>query len=153
MGPIIPRDLNSSGSTTVDRVIKGVLYVIGNEGEKPKAQIMNMSFGFPPAANSEALQSVIKKAQEKGIVVVSAAGNDSTDAPIMPCSYASVVCVAAHASDGSIAEFSNYGSWVDLAAPGLSILSTYPHDRAADFYVGLRFTDKPGWEYKDGTSM
>ena len=61
----------------------------------------------------------------KGGVVIFAAGNDG----IMygaPANYEAVIAVGAVSSDGKRADFSNYGDWVDIAAPGVAIRSTVP---------------------------
>jgi hypothetical protein len=79
---------------------------------------------------------------------VAAAGNDSTEAKVMPCAYEGVICVGAHGPDGAFSHFSNYGPLVDLSAPGTKILSTWPINKRAEY-----FTQLDGFEYKNGTSM
>src|SRR5207247_10052934 len=71
----------------------------------------------------------INKAGANDILFVAAAGNGSTSndtTPTYPCSYhtPNEICVAATDSHDSLASFSNFGSTVDLAAPGQGILST-----------------------------
>lgn len=61
----------------------------------------------------------------KGGLVVFAAGNDNIDLGA-PANYEKVIAVGAIAPDGRKADFSNYGNWVDIAAPGVSIKSTVP---------------------------
>lgn len=140
--------------TFVDIVARGILYAINAH-----AQVIHMSLAWPPKTAMEGaqtdgtpsiplIQSMIEIAQEQGILVVASAGNDATDAQTQPCQFAGVVCVAAHGPDGSIAHFSNYGSWVDVAAPGLNILSTIPQDLDAVYWDG-----RTNYDYKDGTSM
>jgi hypothetical protein len=81
---------------------------------------------------SQALEMAIQRAQAAGIVFVAAAGNDAADIdlfPAYPASYevANVVAVAAIDRDQNLASFSNYGgNTVDVAAPGVAILSTLP---------------------------
>ena len=70
----------------------------------------------------------------KGGVVIFAAGNDGV-ANGAPAEYEGVVAVGAVTPDGSRASFSNYGEWVDICAPGTSILSTIP-DNQYDFSQG-----------------
>ena len=60
-------------------------------------------------------------------VLVAAAGNYSSKAPFYPAYYDKVIAVAATDQNDARARFSNYGPWVDLAAPGKSILSTAPN--------------------------
>ncbi len=127
----------------VSTVVRGMLYAIAE-----KANVINLSLGWNGRADSPLMRDAVKTAQEKGIIVVSAAGNDSTDALVFPCQYEGVVCVGAHDPDGKISEFSNFGSGVDLAAPGFSILSTI--DREAD---PIYFTDRQGYDFDSGTSF
>ena len=73
----------------------------------------------------------------KGGVVIFAAGNDAFENGA-PANYDKVISVGAISSDGTRASFSNYGDWVDIAAPGTQIYSTCPSNSYASF---------------DGTSM
>ena len=61
----------------------------------------------------------------KGGVVIFAAGNDAIENGA-PASYENVIAVGSVAKDGKKSSFSNYGDWVDICAPGSSILSTTP---------------------------
>jgi hypothetical protein len=126
-----------------DIVARGILYAL-----RSKAQIINMSLGWPDPMDSELIRRMITLARAQGAVLVAAAGNDSTDHVIYPCRYDGVVCVGAYAPDGSLAFFSNFGSTVDVLAPGWNILSTYPTG-----LLPLHFTDQIGYDSKDGTSM
>lgn len=73
----------------------------------------------------------------KGGVVIFAAGNDGIDNGA-PANYKPIIAVGAVKRNGRRASFSNYGDWVDIAAPGQDIYSTYPGNR---------------YEYLSGTSM
>jgi hypothetical protein len=126
-----------------DRVARGFLYAL-NEG----AEVISMSLGWPEVADSKLLRELIKEANRRGVLVVAAAGNDSTRALLRPCVYEGVICVGSLNPDGSLSHFSNYGSGVDIAAPGLSILSTYPEDMRP-----VRFRSNLGFEYLSGTSQ
>jgi subtilisin family serine protease len=91
--------------------------------------------------------------RDSGMLFVASAGNDSIDndtdpSPAFPASFdlPNIVSVAAADKDGGLADFSNFGhTTVDIAAPGVDILSTLP----ADFFLD----NEPGWAYFDGTSM
>ncbi|MFN8790893.1 MAG: S8 family serine peptidase [Bdellovibrionales bacterium] len=126
-----------------DRVARGFLYAL-REG----AEVINLSLGWPQVADSKLLRELIAEANRRGIFIVAAAGNDSTRALLRPCVYEGVICVGALNPDGALSHFSNFGSGVDLAAPGLSILSTYPEEKRP-----VRFRQDLGYEYLSGTSQ
>jgi subtilisin family serine protease len=94
------------------------------------ARVVNASFGGPEF--SQAMLDVIASPGCANTLFVASAGNDGVDvdtSPSYPCSFtaANLVCVAATDADGTLASFSNYGpASVDLAAPGVDVLSTIP---------------------------
>ncbi len=104
------------------------------------AHILSNSWGGGPY--SWFLERAIKRARDKGVLFVAAAGNDGKDndkRATYPAGYNvdNVVSVAALASTGDLAWFSNYGKeTVDIAAPGVGIHSTYPGNR----YMGMSGT-------------
>lgn len=137
-------DANGSG-TTVD-VANGILWAV-NHG----AKVINMSLGAPTA--DATLSAAITTAQNKGAIVVVAAGNNGTDndtTPTYPCNYTqnNKVCVAALDQDYALASFSNYGaSSVDVGAPGVNISSTWPYTVNTindDFSSGWTFSPAAG---------
>lgn len=127
----------------ISSVVRGMIYAIGE-----KATIINLSLGWNGRADSQLMRDAVKTAQDQGIIVVAAAANDSTDALVYPCQYEGVICVASHDPDGKLSEFSNFGSGVDIAAPGFSILSTCQRDQDPFFY-----TDGQGYDFDNGTSF
>jgi len=126
-----------------DMVGRGVIYAM-----RSGAQVINFSMGWPQAKDSEFMRQVISEAQARGIIIVAAAGNDSTKALLRPCAYENVICVGAAGPDGAYAHFSNFGSGVDIIAPGTNILSTYPISKRP-----VRFRSTLGYEYLSGTSQ
>jgi subtilisin family serine protease len=126
-----------------DLVARGILYSL-----RSGAQIINMSLGWPADVDSNLMSQMIDLARSRGVLIVAAAGNDGTDALIRPCIFEGVICVASHDPDGAISHFSNHGAGVDIAAPGLGILSLFPTTKSS--WV---FTDRVGYEQKSGTSM
>jgi len=58
-------------------------------------------------------------------VIVAGAGNDGVETPFYPAAYPTVLAVAATDENNGRAPFSNFGSWVDLAAPGANIVTTF----------------------------
>lgn len=99
-------------------LVEGIYWSVEND-----AQVINLSLGGP--GNSLTLKLAIDRASQQGVVVVAAAGNQNTGTPHHPSGYESVISVAATNQDDRKAPFSNYGK-VDVAAPGVKILSTVP---------------------------
>jgi hypothetical protein len=148
--------LNSLGTGTDADIARGITWATDH-----RADVINMSLGGP--ARSGILHAAIKYAHRKGVVVVAAAGNDGARVPEYPAAYRPVVAVTAVGGDpnmetiGEFAWFSNYGDWVDIAAPGTNILSTTPvgvqaitagTSLAAPFVAGvvvLMESHHPGW--------
>ncbi|WP_349409380.1 S8 family peptidase [Pseudalkalibacillus sp. SCS-8] len=125
------RVLNAQGSGSLADIADGIEYA-ADAG----AEVINLSLGCD--CNTTTLKNAVDYAWNKGVVVVAAAGNDGVSTTFEPASYTNAIAVGAVDSNDQKASFSNWGSWVDVAAPGVSIASTYPGNR----YV-----------YMDGTSM
>jgi subtilisin family serine protease len=101
------------------------------EQNKLYVNVLNMSIG--QYTSTRGMRNVIESLAENGIVLVAAAANNNTDRPAFPASYDQVVSVCATSYDGEMgrgnfgkAEFSNFGEWVDICAPGENIVSTVP---------------------------
>jgi len=89
------------------------------------ADVINLSLGAD--CGSQVLSSTIQSAIAQGVVIVAAAGNSNTEVPQCPASMPGVIAVAAVDENKVRAEWSNYGAgWVDIAAPGVGITSTFP---------------------------
>ncbi|MEU7414152.1 MULTISPECIES: S8 family serine peptidase [Streptomyces] len=88
-----------------------------------EAKIINMSFGAPQFSEQE--QAAVKYAVSKGKLIFAAIGNegDKTNYEAYPANYPGVVGVSAIDKSGTVAKFSTFGDYVDLAAPGLHIPS------------------------------
>lgn len=115
--------MGADGSGSLSDVIEGLDWAIANGMD-----IVNMSLGTP--SDSRVLHSLIDTARQKNIIVVAAAGNESTSVSY-PAKYDSAVAVSAVDSAKQFASFSNFGPEVDFAAPGVGIVSTYPGNRFA----------------------
>ncbi|MFC7373182.1 S8 family peptidase [Fictibacillus iocasae] len=113
------RVLDANGSGSLSGIANGIYHAADNG-----AKVISLSLGGPSGSTS--LQNAVNYAVSKGAVVVAAAGNESTSAPSYPAYYSNTIAVAATDSADRLASFSNYGSWVDVAAPGVDILSTVP---------------------------
>jgi len=81
-----------------------------------------MSFG--DASFSKVLRDVISYAYNQGIILIASAGNSTSNLPHYPSSYSEVLSVGASTKEDYVAGFSNYGSTVDLIAPGSEIFTT-----------------------------
>jgi subtilisin family serine protease len=129
--------LDSTGSGFISDIVAGIDFIAQYYS---MVDIVNLSFGCQ--CKSYALDSAINNAVGKGMTFVVAAGNAHTDASTFsPANNPNVIAVSAIADndgrcggvgpsttygrDDSFASFSNYGSTVDMAAPGVNILSTY----------------------------
>ena len=97
---------------------------------------INMSLGGP--GYNDFCQKKVTEAYNKGIAIFVSAGNDGASCMNYPACYDNVICVAATDPDNSRGDFSTYGPWVDLSAPGVAIWSTY---------------NDGGYTSMDGTSM
>jgi subtilisin family serine protease len=116
---IAVRVLNCQGSGTYSGVIAGVDYVAGNM-TGPAVANMSLSGGV-----SSSLNTAVRNAVNAGLVMAVAAGNDNTDACTRsPASAPEAITVGASTSSDARSSFSNYGSCVDLFAPGSGITST-----------------------------
>lgn len=93
------------------------------------ADVVNMSLGGSGSSQTEA--NAMQNIYNQGVLLIAAAGNDgssytSTDALSYPASYNAVVSVAAVDSNKALASFSQKNSQVEIAGPGVNVLSTYP---------------------------
>jgi thermitase len=95
--------------------------------------IINMSLGGPEV--SPALQDAVSAAFDAGLILVAGAGNNYQLNPpnqFYPANCDGVISVAATDHYDNLASFSNFGPGVDVAAPGVNILSTYPGAACGD---------------------
>lgn len=115
---IIPVKVGDSTGISSVNIAKGINYAAENG-----ADVINLSLGGDNP--SLAVENAVKEAIEKDIIVVAAAGNDSSTAKQYPAALKNVISVGAvEESTKTLASFSNYGEWVDVTAPGDSILSS-----------------------------
>ncbi|MCM8556324.1 S8 family serine peptidase [Sphingomicrobium sediminis] len=121
--PIVAvRVLDRRGSGSTSGVIAGVNWVAANASP---GDVANMSLG---GGISTSLDDAVKAAAAKGIKMVLAAGNESRDAGTSSPARAegpNIFTISAVDSNNRLASFSNYGSVVDYAEPGVGIASTY----------------------------
>jgi len=112
--------LDDKGSGYYSWIASGITWATNNG-----AKVISMSLGG--GSGSSTLESAVNYAWNNGVVVVAAAGNNRNTAPVYPGYYSNCIAVAATDQNDAKASFSTYGSWVDVAAPGVSIYSTLPN--------------------------
>jgi len=111
--------LNEAGGGTDADVVDGITWAVGQG-----AKVINLSLGG--YGSTSVLRDAVSYALSRDVVVVAAAGNDSTNEPFYPASYPGVISVTATDHNGGFTSFSNYGRWTSVAAPGTDIVSTAP---------------------------
>jgi aqualysin 1 len=115
--------LNCAGSGSWSDIISGINYVAGTSA---RPAVANMSLGGP---QNTAVDNAVRGAVDKGVFFAVAAGNDGqlacSHSPAAAGPKAGLATVAATDSSDAEASWSNYGSCVDIWAPGVSIFSTY----------------------------
>lgn len=131
------RVLDSSGSGSLSTIARAIIDFANEHG----GGVINMSIGGD--TNEPALDAAIRYAIDRGVVIVAAAGNSGSQRPSYPGCSNGVIGVGAISQDGRRADFSNFGQCtatarVDIAAPGVGIVSAVPGDL---------------WARWDGTSM
>lgn len=119
--------LSDNGSGLGSWIAAGIDWAIA-EG----ADVISMSLGSDGI--DPRIEAAVKRAVEKGVIVVAAAGNSGPNENTAgyPGSHPGVVCVAAVDSNGQVARFSSRGKAVFVAAPGVNVRSCYPGDRFAN---------------------
>ena len=114
--------LNKSGGGYTGDAALAIHYAVDNG-----AEILSNSWGvFNPffgPINSKVVRDAVAYAVSEGAIFIAAAGNDYRNWLTYPASYNNVISVAATDCHDNKAAFSNYGEWVDIAAPGADILS------------------------------
>jgi subtilisin family serine protease len=110
--------LNRQGSGYLSDVIAGIEYCVSSG-----ADVISMSLGT--SSDIQAMHDAVDAAYAAGALLVAAAGNDYGGAVSYPAAYDSVVAVSATDSTDALASFSNVGAKVELAAPGVDVLSTW----------------------------
>lgn len=123
--------LGDSGTGATSWISDGIIWAADNG-----AKAINMSLGS--TGSSETQRLAVDYAWGKGVILAAAAGNNKTSKLFYPAAYTNVVAVAGTDHNDARYWWSNFGSWVDVAAPGQSILST---------------TLGGGYGTKSGTSM
>jgi subtilisin family serine protease len=108
--------LDAGGDGTSADAAPAIYYAVANG-----ADVISLSWGSDE--DSQVIKDALAYARRQGVLVVAAAGNQGADMSFYPASYPGVIAVAATESNDKRWYLSNYGQWVDIAAPGRDILS------------------------------
>lgn len=114
----ITDDINSN---ILQNEYEGVLFAAAQG-----SHVINMSWGS--SIPSQTGLAAMNSAHNSGAVLVAAAGNDNSSLVTYPAAYPHVISVASTTSIDSKSSFSNYGSWIDISAPGTQIWSLLPNN-------------------------
>ena len=159
------RVLGNCGCGSTFDILQGNLYAAqlpNDSGTIPneRADIINMSLGG--GGFSRVAQDVYTDVRAQGVIIIAAAGNESTDEPSYPASYEGIVSVSAASHGGGgrpadvvLAQYSNFGATVDVSAPGGQSFADANGDGIGDGVlstVGLSL-DASGYAQFNGTSM
>jgi thermitase len=131
--------LGSDGQGPITNVNKALELIAALKSTGVNIVAANMSLG--QGSPNVSLESDCQAAYNQGIVLVAAAGNEDSDALTYPASYSTVMAVAATDSNDrrsvwSATQASNYGSWVDISAPGTQIMATNMNGSYSDDWNG-----------------
>jgi cell wall-associated protease len=142
---VVNKDVN--GFVYKNQVITNIIADAIGFAVQNEAQVINLSLGWPEIINTPRVQFAIQRAQDLGILIVAATGNNNKNIPTYPCVTSGVICVGAMDNRGLITEFSNFSGKVDLVAPGEDIVSLLPMN------LESRIMRIQGLEVKRGSSQ
>ncbi len=138
--------LDENGSGTYNWITDGIYYAVDHG-----ADVINMSLGG--YANLQILEDAVNYAWNNGVVVVCAAGNDSTTQPMYPAAYENSISVSATNYLKQLTFYSNYGPTIDMCAPG-GDLNDYNGDGYMDGVLQNTFQGtSEGYWFFIGTSQ
>lgn len=131
--------MDSTGNGGLTDIVDGIYFAINNG-----AQIINMSFGFGNNPTLS-LETAVNYAYNNGVTMVCSAGNNSTNLPNYPASYPICISVSGVRYDLTIGDYSNYGTEIDICAPGGDLtvdqnLDGFPDGILQQSHDGTNFT-------------
>jgi serine protease len=115
------RALSEGGSGSTSDIADAVTWA-ADQG----ADVINLSLGG--GGYTDTMKNAVSYATDNGALVVAAAGNDGQGSVSYPAAYSECLAVSALDPDETLASYSNYGSEIELAAPGTNVLSTWTDD-------------------------
>jgi len=155
-GLVPVRVLGEGGTGSSADLIAAINWLVAGSNGAPRAEVVNMSLGGLPAI--PALERALAAGVAKGMLFVAAAGNSGSSARSYPAVSGHVLGVSAVDGAGRLAGYSNFGNWIDLAAPGGDASRDGNLDGAADLVwstSGERASGgaREGYRGLQGTSM
>lgn len=136
---ILPVKVLGAGSGSAATVAEGILWAADHG-----ADVINMSLGFYD--ESEAVNKAVAYALSKNVVVVATMGNNNVERKRYPAACNGVIAVGSTAEGDKRSDFSNFGPWMSVSAPGSNILSTFPT-------YPVQISGTKGYASLSGTSM
>ncbi len=148
------RVLGVDGSGNDADIAQAILYAaqetnISGTTPAQRADVINLSLGGPGFSNS--LQSAVNSAVNKGVIVIAAAGNESSAVPSYPAAFSNVISVSAVGQTSALAPYSNFGSTISVAAPGGNMQQDANGDGNVDGILSTVNASSYAWF--QGTSM
>lgn len=149
--------LNGGSDADIAQAVRYAARLSNSSGTLPpqKARVINMSLGGPGSNNT--MQAAVTAARNAGVVIIAAAGNNNSSELFFPASYNGVVSVSAVDINAAKAPYSNFGSTVDVAAPGgntgLDLNSDGFVDGVLSTLVDESNNFAPMFVFNQGTSM
>jgi subtilisin family serine protease len=121
------RVLDENGSGNLSDIIKALNWAIDH-----KLNIVSMSLGSPDSSTIE--EAAFRKVADAGILAIAASGNDyaemNADGLSFPAGYSTVISVGAVDKNSKVAEFSQRGADLNVVAPGVAVMSSFPVGKA-----------------------
>lgn len=118
--------LNSDGVGDSFTIAKGIVLAVDQGSD-----IINLSLGG--FSSSAAMDQAIQYAKSKDVLLVSAVGNDGTEGVLYPARHKDVIAVSSVDAKSRVSSFASYGPEVDLAAPGVGIVTAWEDNHYAEF--------------------
>ena len=156
------RALGVGGGLSSD-ILQAMLYAAGLDNDSnttpaQKADIINMSLGGGSFSQTE--QDIVDQVRDEGVIIIAAAGNEDTSALSYPAAYDGVVSVSAVGPEKQLAPYSNFGTSIDIAAPGGDLSKDINNDSVGDGVLSTSGDDSSQnddiqkvYSYYQGTSM
>ncbi len=136
---ILPVKVLGAGAGSAATIAEGIIWAADHN-----ADVINMSLGF--YEENEAVGKAVAYALSKNVVIVATMGNNNIERKRYPAAFPGVIAVGSTAEGDKRSDFSNFGSWMSVSAPGSNILSTFPT-------YPVQISGTKGYASLSGTSM